>query len=192
MTFDSCPGGDTGTDRMQLLVSEHAKVLLDYTEYLMRDRQLAEDIVQETLLRAWHHLDRLYGNEGSIRGWLLKVARNLAIDRLRSAHSRHETVGTDEHDVFEPDHADVVAVSVDMRALLRRLSQEHREVLLHTQLFGRTVQETANILGIPSGTVKSRRYYALSNLRTQAQAVRFAVPPQDRHRLKQDKHRPTR
>ncbi|GII56742.1 DNA-directed RNA polymerase sigma-70 factor [Planotetraspora thailandica] len=153
---------------LRTLMSDHAKALLAYAEHLLGDRHMAEDIVQETLIRAWNHMERLYTTEGSIRGWLLTVVRNLAIDRLRSAASRHETVGTDHHDVTQPDHADAVLTSVETTALLRHLSAEHREVLVHTYLYGRTVVETARILGIPAGTVKSRQHYALSNLRAQA------------------------
>jgi RNA polymerase sigma-70 factor (ECF subfamily) len=153
---------------LALLVADHAKPLLAYVERLLHDRHMAEDVVQETLIRAWHHTDRLYGSEGSVRGWLLTVARNLAIDSVRSARFRHETLGAEEHDVYQADHAEAVGASVDARALLRHLSYEHREVLVHTYLCGRTVQETARILGVPAGTVKSRQHYALSALRTRA------------------------
>ncbi|MEU6340048.1 sigma-70 family RNA polymerase sigma factor [Streptomyces sp. NPDC046977] len=169
MTFAAAPGvrpAARSGHLLTLLVADHGKPLLAYAERLLRDRHMAEDVVQETLIRAWHHTDRLYGSEGSVRGWLLTVARNLAIDRIRSARSRHETVGADHDDVVQPDHADAVLASVDARALLRHLSHEHREVLVHTYLFGRTVQETARILGVPAGTVKSRQHYALSNLRS--------------------------
>ncbi|MDX3075965.1 sigma-70 family RNA polymerase sigma factor [Streptomyces sp. NPDC088354] len=174
MTFAAAPGvrpAARSGHLLTLLAADHGKPLLAYAERLLRDRHMAEDVVQETLIRAWHHTDRLYGNEGSVRGWLLTVARNLAIDHIRSARSRHETVGADHHDVLQADHADAVLASVDTRALLRHLSHEHREVLVHTYLFGRTVQETARILGVPAGTVKSRQHYALSNLRSRVGAA---------------------
>jgi RNA polymerase sigma factor (sigma-70 family) len=151
---------------LHVLMSDHTKALLSYAEKLLSDRHLAEDIVQETLIRAWNHTERLYSTEGSVRGWLLTVARNLVIDRMRSAASRYETVGADNQDVTQRDHADAVLASVEATALLRQLSVEHREVLVHTYLCGRTVQETARILDIPVGTVKSRQHYALNNLRT--------------------------
>ncbi|MGW5476470.1 sigma-70 family RNA polymerase sigma factor [Streptomyces sp. NPDC004008] len=153
---------------LALLEADHGKPLLAYVERLLHDRHTAEDIVQETLIRAWHHTDRLYGSEGSVRGWLMTVAHNLAIDSVRSARSRYETVGGEQHDVHQADHADAVEASVDARALLRHLSYEHREVLVHTYLCGRTIQETARILGVPAGTVKSRQHYALSKLRTRS------------------------
>jgi len=161
----------TAAHRNQLLhtmMSDHAKALLAYADKLLNDRHTAEDIVQETLIRAWPHAERLYSTEGSVRGWLLTVTRNLVVDRMRSAVSRHETIGAEDRDLPLPDHSGAVLASVEATGLLRRLSHEHREVLLHTYLCGRTVQETARILGIPAGTVKSRRHYALNILRAEA------------------------
>ncbi|MEV5177511.1 sigma-70 family RNA polymerase sigma factor [Streptomyces flaveolus] len=152
----------------QTLVAEHEKTLLGYAEKLLNDRHTAEDIVQETLIRAWPHAERLYNTEGSVRGWLLTVTRNLVIDRMRTATARRETVGAEGRDASLPDHADAVVASVEAASLLRQLSPEHREVLLHTYLCDRTVQETARILGIPTGTVKSRQHYALTSLRAKA------------------------
>jgi RNA polymerase sigma-70 factor (ECF subfamily) len=148
-----------------MLATDHARPLLAYVERILGERHMAEDIVQETLIRAWHHCDRLCANDGSIRGWLLTVARNLAIDRIRSAYSRHESPGAEHPGTLQNDHADTVAASIDTTALLRHLSQEHQEVLVHTYLHDRTVQETAQLLGIPPGTVKSRQHYALRQLR---------------------------
>ncbi|MBB4794616.1 sigma-70 family RNA polymerase sigma factor [Streptomyces nodosus] len=156
---------------LQRLVTDHTKALLAYAEKLLNDRHTAEDVVQETFIRAWPNAERLYSTQGSVRGWLLTVTRNLVVDRMRSAASRHETVGAEDLDAFQPDHADGILTTVEAVTLLRRLSHEHREVLLHTYLCGRTVKETARILGIPAGTVKSRQHYALSSLRSKAAAV---------------------
>ncbi|TWD13520.1 RNA polymerase sigma-70 factor (ECF subfamily) [Streptomyces sp. T12] len=154
------------------LMADHGKALLAYAEKLLNDHHLAQDIVQETFIRAWRHMDRLYRTEGSVRGWLLTVARNLIIDRQRSSAARRETVGTDDRDLPLVDHADSVLASVEAATLLRLLSPEHQEVLLHTYLYDRTVEQTAQILGIPAGTVKSRRHYALTGLRTLATSGR--------------------
>ncbi|MFG2949474.1 sigma-70 family RNA polymerase sigma factor [Streptomyces adustus] len=154
---------------LQELAADHAKPLLTYVERMLRDRHTAEDIVQETLIRAWRHCDRLYADKGSIRGWLLTVARNLAIDRIRSAYVRHESPGAEHPGSLQGDHADRVVTSVDTAALLRQLSEKHQEVLVHTYLHDRSVQETARILGVPTGTVKSRQHHALRQLRSRVQ-----------------------
>lgn len=159
-----------GQSRQELLtlIAEHEQALLAYAESLLNDRYMAEDIVQETLIRAWPHAERLYSTEGSVRGWLLTVTRNLIIDRLRTAAVRRETVSSDDQDAMLPDHSDTVLASVEAASLLRQLPREHREVLLHTYLHDRSVQDTARILGIPTGTVKSRQHYALTSLRAKA------------------------
>ncbi|MFD4605017.1 sigma-70 family RNA polymerase sigma factor [Streptomyces sp. NPDC058464] len=171
MTTSTHAAAASAARRDQLLhtmMSDHAKALIAYAEKLLNDRHTAEDIVQEALIRAWPHAERLYSTEGSVRGWLLKVTRNLVVDRMRSATARHETIGADDRDVPLPDHSGAVLAAVEATDLLRQLSPEHREVLLHTYLCGRTAQETARFLGIPAGTVKSRRHYALNTLRAKA------------------------
>jgi RNA polymerase sigma-70 factor (ECF subfamily) len=162
---------------LDLLVSAHSKALLSYTRTLLDDHHLAEDIVQETLLRAWHHIDGLYANEGSVRGWLLTVARNLAIDWRRSASARHESVGSQDRDVAQPDHAEAVAAYDEAVGMLRGLSTEHAAVLLHTALGGRTAAEAARALGVPVGTVKSRQHYALAQLRRRIHAGTMRSTP---------------
>lgn len=152
-------------NHVQMLMTEHATALLAYAERLLNDRHAAEDIVQETLIRAWRHADRLVSTEGSVRGWLLTVTRNLAIDRMRSASFRHESIGAEGQEMVEADHADHVLSCVEATALLCQLSNGHRQVLQHIYLSDKTVGETARILGIPAGTVKSRQHYALNRLR---------------------------
>jgi RNA polymerase sigma-70 factor (ECF subfamily) len=171
---------DDGAHRQQLLdllVSAHYKALLSYTRTLLDDHHLAEDIVQETLLRAWHHIDGLYANEGSVRGWLLTVARNLAIDWRRSAAARHESIGSQDRDVAQPDHAEAVVAHDEAVRLLRGLSVEHAAVLVHTALGGRTAAEAARALGVPVGTVKSRQHYALAQLRKRLHAGTMRSTP---------------
>jgi len=160
------PTDHSSTHVLERLVSEHGKPLHRYVEKLLNDRHLAEDIVQETLIRAWHHTERLHDGQGSVRGWLMTVARHLAVDRARRASFRLEVIGVEDRDVARSDDADAVVASVQATALLRQLPRTHRDVLVHTFLYERTVQETAEILGIPPGTVKSRRYHALSRLRS--------------------------
>jgi RNA polymerase sigma-70 factor, ECF subfamily len=159
----------TGEALVRALYDEHGRYLVAYAARLTGDRQLAEDIVQETLLRAWRHADRLTGEQGSVRGWLLTVTRNIATDKARARRSRPpEVEETQEvHDVrADRDHAEDVANSLVVADALRTLSPEHRAALVETYFQGRTMTEAARVLGIPPGTVKSRVHYALQQLRT--------------------------
>ncbi|MEU6341927.1 sigma-70 family RNA polymerase sigma factor [Streptomyces sp. NPDC046977] len=122
--------------------------------------------MQKTFLRAWMHLDRLYMSSGSVMSWLRTVARNLAIDQSRRAAVRNEYVeNTRAYAERQQDRFECVFEAIEAVSLMQNLSREHCAVLFHTQLNGRTMRETAAILRIPVGTVKSRSSHALSNLR---------------------------
>jgi RNA polymerase sigma-70 factor (ECF subfamily) len=130
------------------------------------DRQRAEDLVQETLVRAWLHPEAFDGPYESMRPWLFTVARRLAIDARRSRLARPTEIG-DGMLAATPDPADATesaVAAVDVRAAVRCLSPEHREVLVRLYFHGLTVSEAAADLGIPAGTVKSRSHYALRQL----------------------------
>ena len=84
---------DAQTAMMCALYSEHAAALWRYAVRLTGDRSRAEDVVQETLIRAWQHPEVTARDEGSARAWLYTVARNIIIDERRSARFRKE-IGT--------------------------------------------------------------------------------------------------
>lgn len=154
---------------LRTLHDEHAHALWTYVVGLTRgDRARAQDVVQETLLRAWRTPSVLDQSTGSARGWLYTVARRIVIDDWRSARSRPETI-TDELPEPVPSEMDLIATrTVDRQlivAALRTLSEEHRDVVLECYFRGSTVAEAAAALNIPPGTVKSRTHYALRALR---------------------------
>ncbi|MFF9526319.1 sigma-70 family RNA polymerase sigma factor [Streptomyces achromogenes] len=157
------------SDLLGVIIREHREGLVSYAEKMLGDRGLAEDIAQEAIIRAWRSIDRLLGMEGSVRGWLFTVTRHLVIDWVRKPHSRREIVGDAYHDPASGTaYTETVHDRLVVRPLLRKLSAEHRAVLVHIYLCDRTIQETAGILGVPVGTVKSRQHNALRKLRAVA------------------------
>ncbi len=152
-------------DLMRALYTEHAAPLLRYAMHLMSgDRQRAEDIVQETLLRAWQHPEAIADRPA--RPWLFAVARNLAIDAYRAKRARPHEVGEAALEVLPgSDDAERALESWAVADALGELRPEHRSVLLETYYRGKSVAEAASALGIPAGTVKSRTFYALRALR---------------------------
>jgi RNA polymerase sigma-70 factor (ECF subfamily) len=154
---------------VQAVYREHGRAMLAYATRLLGDRAAAEDVVQEALIRAWRHPEVLTNGKGSIRGWLLTVVRNLVTDRQRARAARPtevaEAAAAGDLGAVVRDHADRVVASVTVLEALEGLSDDHRGVLDQLYFQGRSLRETANVLGIPAGTVKSRTYYALQALR---------------------------
>ena len=150
---------------LRALHDEHAAALWRYVVWLCGDRQLAEDIVQETLLRAWRRPSVLDQSETSARAWLFTVARNLVTDHYRSARSRHEIGVEVLPERSGPDGIEAMLDSWLVADALSELSADHRAVVIHAYYRGESVSRMATELGIPEGTVKSRLHYALRALR---------------------------
>jgi RNA polymerase sigma-70 factor, ECF subfamily len=152
---------------------EDAAFVLSYVTGLLGDRYLAEDVVQETMLRAWHHCGCFSAEKGSVRGWLLRVAHNIAMDKLRMRRSRPiEVAESSAPEPYVSDHAEAVVTAIHIRQVLARLSPGHRNVIEQVYLNGLTAAEAAVVLGIPEGTVFSRAYYGLRMLRRE-----LGLPP---------------
>lgn len=152
---------------VRVLYEQHAAPLLAYALRLTGgDRGRSEDIVQETLLRAWRHPEALDPDRGPVRSWLFTVARNVAVDAHRARRARPTEVG-DEALAVVPA-VDEIEQALDtwlVSDALATLSPDHRAVLVETYYRGRSVAEAAAVLGVPPGTIKSRTFYALRALR---------------------------
>ncbi|MCG7203724.1 sigma-70 family RNA polymerase sigma factor [Streptomyces arenae] len=156
---------------LRTLYAEHAGPLFHYALRLTSgDRQWAEDVVQETLLRAWQHPAAFEPARGPARAWLCTVARHVVIDAHRARRARPAEAGGEalERAAEQAPGEDEIEQALQSWAVadaLRALSPDHRAVLVETYYRGRTMAEAAQVLGIPLGTVKSRTYYALHALR---------------------------
>ncbi len=156
-------------DLMRTLYADHAGVLLSFALRYTRDWQRAEDVVQETLLRAWRNADRLDA-EGNVRAYLLTICRNVLTDLWRADGRRPQLVSDDETLADAPEaHSVDFDAAVDawvVEQALVRLSREHREVIRALHFLRLSVAEASRALGVPPGTIKSRSYYAVRSLRT--------------------------
>src|SRR5689334_11884158 len=174
----SWPGVGAGSGRLTGAAADDVMVTELYRQYrgplllfVLRltagDRQQAEDIVQETMVRAWREAGRLDLSEPSLMPWLATVARRIVIDEQRRKRVRPSEIGGAEVDQapVADDETENLLRKVLVTEALQALSQAHREVLNETILRDRTVNQAAEVLGVPVGTVKSRVYYALKALR---------------------------
>ncbi len=134
---------------------------------LVRNEAIAEEVVNETFVEIWRNAGRFQGGS-SVTTWLLSVARNKAVDRLRK---RSEDSLDEEAAERIPDGADTPETELakrDKGALMRRLIDSltpvHKEIVDLVYYQEQSVAEAATILGIPENTVKTRMFYARKQL----------------------------
>jgi RNA polymerase sigma-70 factor (ECF subfamily) len=141
----------------------HAAELYGFAVRSLADSGLAEEAVQETFLRAWRAGERFDPEIGSLRTWLFAILRNVVIDlgRARAARPRVAEGGIEPS--TEP--FDDALLSWQIEEAMRRIGEQHRQVLVETYYRGRPYAEVAEELGVPEGTVKSRVYYGLRALK---------------------------
>jgi RNA polymerase sigma-70 factor (ECF subfamily) len=143
--------------------SAHAGELYGFAARSLGDAGLAEEAVQETFLRAWRAGKRFDPEIGSLRTWLFAILRNVVIDLGRARAARPGVAEGGVEPAVEPIEESLLAWQVE--EAMRRIGDQHREILVETYYRGRPYAEVADELGIPVGTVKSRVYYALRALR---------------------------
>jgi RNA polymerase sigma-70 factor, ECF subfamily len=130
------------------------------------DRQSADDLTQETYLRAFGSLHRFEGRS-SIRTWLLSIARRVCADAVRTRRRRRFGLVRDDADLESlaaVGDADTVAEGATVNDLLARLDVDRREAFVLTQLLGLSYAEAADVAGCPVGTIRSRVARARADL----------------------------
>jgi RNA polymerase sigma-70 factor (ECF subfamily) len=152
-------------ERLAALYDAHAAPVWRYVVHLTGDRSGADDVVQETLLRAWRTPRILAQDPATTRSWMFTVARHLVVDDVRSARRRREIVVDDVPERVQADATEALFEAILIEEALAALSAEHRAVVIRAYFGGLTVAEMAGELEIPEGTVKSRLHYGLRALR---------------------------
>jgi RNA polymerase sigma-70 factor, ECF subfamily len=159
-----------GTDEefMRELYERYRPQLQNYVVRLTRDVQWAEDVVQGALVRAWRARHKLTQGEAATRSWLFSAAYRIFVDDYRSRSVRPVTLtGQDLAAQDRGDEVERLAWAMTLADALSALSAPHRQAIVQVYYLHRTVDETASVLGISPGTVKSRLHYALRALRSQ-------------------------
>jgi RNA polymerase sigma-70 factor, ECF subfamily len=169
-------------DALGLLYDRYGRLALAVAYRVLGDYHAAEDAVQDAFLAVWRRVDSFDRRRGAVRGWLLTIVRNAAVDRRRGrhAHSRQDAPLDDEaFRLATEDEATfaVVASSVEARRVreaLAGLPAEQREAIELAYFGGLTHQEIAERTGAALGTVKGRLRLGLHKLRA---ALADLIPP---------------
>ncbi|MCH6232222.1 sigma-70 family RNA polymerase sigma factor [Microbacterium sp. CFH 31415] len=156
---------DDDATRLAALYDAHAAPVWRYVVHLTGDRAGADDVVQETLLRAWRTPRIMAQAPESTRSWMFTVARHLVVDDVRSARRRREVGVAEPPETASPDATDALFEAILIEEALAALSADHRAVVIRAYFGALTVAEIADELDIPQGTVKSRLHYGLRALR---------------------------
>jgi len=147
--------GDGDPDAFSVLVTRHQARLWAVAVRTLGDREEAADALQEALVSAYRRADSFRG-EAAVTTWLHRIVVNACLDRVRRAKAR-PTSPLPETDVPAPrdDHADA-ELRIDLQAALAGLPEHQRTAIVLVDLHGLSVAETAEVLGVAAGTVKSR------------------------------------
>jgi RNA polymerase sigma-70 factor, ECF subfamily len=161
-------GVSTGATSLRHLQQMHGPLLLNYVTRLTRgDVHQAEDIVQETMMRAWRNMDARNAHGHWNRPWLFTVAKHIFIDQCRSTDVRPPEVAIEDVNAYvDPD--DVIGRLIDaseVRAAVDALPERLRSTLVEIFYRDRSVAEAADALDVPAGTIKSRTHQAVQALR---------------------------
>lgn len=141
------------------LVRTYEEPLWRFLVGMVRDPALAEDLAQETFLRVHRRLDT-FAFRSRFSGWLFQIARNLAVDALRS-RDRRALLPVRVGPTSSPPGIELRA---ELREAVAALTPKLREAILLVEVLGFTCREAGGILGVAEGTVKSRLYHARRRL----------------------------
>lgn len=134
-----------------------SRYVFGVTLAILRDRETASEVAQETYVRIWRRASQFNLNSGNPLSWIGSIARNCAIDRLRSDRARGFVEFSDEvPDIAAgPDPAIQMLDSMVIRRLLEELRPEYRRAILLCYFQGYSYNELATVLDVPTGTAKS-------------------------------------
>jgi RNA polymerase sigma-70 factor (ECF subfamily) len=146
-------------------LAEHIPKLRRYACALLRDRSRADDLVQDTLERALKKFS-LFRRGSDLRAWLFTIMHNVYVNQIASSANRHGDAHSSPDEYADSYSTDDVIDAHDLNKALQRLPPDHREVILLVGLEQLSYEQTADVLGVPVGTVMSRLARARERLRT--------------------------
>lgn len=158
---------DRNEKGLSQLYDSYAPTLLGLITGIVKNQKPAEEILQQTILKAWNNISSYDPERGNLFAWLATIARNNAIDhiRLKGFQNQRDTVGLDQIS-NDKNVSTLKTATIDAQSLLSKLDVKHQEVLQLVYLQGYTHRDASEMLNIPLGTVKTRIRLAINTLRS--------------------------
>lgn len=165
--LDRSSASNSSKERFNELVNAYSKDLYRYAYWLAGDRHTAEDLVQESLLRAWKSMDKLKEPK-AVKGWLLTIVRRENARRFERYQPRTSEIPLDELSSHYKSY-DTSTEAFTLRRAIRGLAEEYREPLMLQTIGGFSQKEIAEQLGLSTAGVGTRLFRARKKLRAALQ-----------------------
>lgn len=154
---------------IEQLYDQYGAVLFGIILKIVQSHELAEDVLQESFVKIWSHGSTYDATKGTIFTWMLNIARNTAIDKLRSVNNKKKAQVNDLDQILNTESlhpsTEVSVDQIGLTELVEGLEEKYRELIDLAYFKGYTQEEITQSLGLPLGTVKSRLRIALRELR---------------------------
>ena len=151
---------------ISLLYEHYGNTLYGVAHKVVRDEELAQDVLQESFVKIWKNSDSYDASKAKLFTWLFRITRNTAIDKLRSANTKSDReIQMDVSNVYTLGVESTVPEFLDVRENLGKIEPKYQIVLDALFFQGMTQQEASDELDIPLGTIKSRLKIGLRELR---------------------------
>lgn len=151
---------------ISLLYDNYGDTLLGVANKVVRDHELAQDVVQESFVKIWKKADSYDPSKAKLFTWLFRITRNTAIDKLRSVNTKSDKeIQIDVSDVYTLGVESIKPELIDVQENLDKIEDKYQIVLEALFFQGMTQQEASEELDIPLGTIKSRLKIGLRELR---------------------------
>ena len=159
---------EQNNDAFNYLYDHYSGALFTIINQIVPDKDTASDVLQEVFVNVWRKISTYDETKGRLFTWMLNIARNAAIDKVRSKgyrdNQRTQTIAEGESGMAMSSNP--VVNDVGLKKVLTTLNDEYRKLIDLSYFQGFTHEEIAKMLGIPLGTVKTRIRTAISQLRT--------------------------
>lgn len=151
---------------ISLLYEHYGDTLYGVAHKVVRNEELAQDVVQESFVKIWKKSDTYDSSKAKLFTWLFRITRNTAIDKLRSVRTKTDKeIQIDVSDVYNLGVDSIKPEFMDVRENLEKIEHKYQVVLDALFFQGMTQQEASDELDIPLGTIKSRLKIGLRELR---------------------------